>query len=311
MSDFAHYEERHFGLLQVRGFSPRTLEIYGHYLKRFFRYLEDVGVNQVVDVRPDHVRDYLMQAVERATEKGNPFLASVQMNHLSAVKSFFRLLQAEGFLVADPARHVPYPKRPQRLPRSILTANEMKKLLETPDTGTAIGYRDRAMMEVFYSTALRVSELENLKIEEVDLRDGFVRVNGGKGDKDRMVPLWSVACRYVESYLKGVRPMLMRGQPHSFLFVSQYGNKMSKGLARRQIKEYTAKAGLTKNVSPHTFRHTCATLMMKNRANLRHLQEMLGHSKLETTQVYASVSITDLKEAHRKYHPRERERGTI
>jgi integrase/recombinase XerD len=311
MADLEEFGERFKGILQVQGFSPKTINLYGFYLKGFFQYLRDVGVEEVVGVLPSHVRDFLFHVAEKATERGITTVTISQLGPLTAVKSFFRLLQEEGFLVGDPARRIPYPKRPQRLPRAVLTVAEIKKLLNAPDTTTAIGYRDRTMLEVFYSTGIRRFELESLKVEDLDLSGGYLRVNQGKGGKDRVVPLGTVACRYVESYLKAVRPLLVKDPANLYLFVSQYGNRFSNGVVWRMVKQYGVKAGLGDKVHPHALRHTCATLMLKNRASIRHVQELLGHTSLDSTQVYTHVSVTDLKEAHKKFHPRERDGRTL
>ena len=209
----------------------------------------------------------------------------------------------------DPSRDIPYAKTPKRLPRSILTRKEMSKLLMAPDTHSLMGYRDRAMLEVFYSTGLRNSELGALKVEDVDTEEGFVRVNLGKGGKDRVVPLGKIACRYVENYIHSIRPHLVRGGDNRCLFLSLQGHQMARAVIASIVRRYARKAKLGKTVTPHSLRHTCATQMMRNKANLRHIQELLGHACLTTTQVYTSVTIADLKEAHQKYHPRERERG--
>jgi integrase/recombinase XerD len=185
----------------------------------------------------------------------------------------------------------------------------MKKLLDAPNVHTVLGYRDRAVLELMYSTAMRRAEVEALKVEDVDFDGGFVRVNEGKGRKDRVVPLGKVAGKYLENYLKVIRPELVKDPMERGLFLGQYGNPLTGDVIWRMVKQYARKAGLTKNVYPHSFRHTCATLMMKNKANIRHIQELLGHASLLSTQVYTAVSIVDLKEAHRKYHPREREKG--
>ena len=142
----------------------------------------------------------------------------------------------------------------------------------------------------------------------MDCQEGFLRVNSGKGGKDRVVPVGRIACRYLENYILAVRPSLLRDPHNDHLFLSLKGNKLSKNMAWEIVKKHAQRAGIRKVVSPHTFRHTCATLMLRNKANIRHIQEMLGHSSLDSTQVYTSVSITDLKEVHSKCHPRERDR---
>ena len=189
------------------------------------------------------------------------------------------------------------------------TAVEAKKMMEAPDTSTALGYRDRCILEVLYSTGIRRGELNALKVTDLDLDGGFLRVNQGKGGKDRVVPLGRMACRFIRSYLEHVRPLYLRKDPAMpWLFLSRKSGRMSTMVARGVVRRYTQEVGIGKKVTPHTFRHTCATLMLKNGANIRHVQEQLGHASLETTKIYTAVTVTDLKEIHKRCHPRERER---
>lgn len=309
MPTLEEYGEKFKAHLLVRNFSGKTLETYGYGMRKFFRYLREMGLTDLAALTPSDIRDYQIHVMEAVNAKGGLNGVRTNNTHLQAVKTFFSVMRQEGYLVGDPARDVPFAKVPQTLPRSVLTKEEMRKLLDAPDTGTAVGYRDRAMLEVLYSTGLRRSELLALRPDDVDTQDGYLRVNQGKGGKDRVVPLGKVAGKYVENYLKVIRPQLLKGQVCPFLFLNQYGEPMGKDALTQLVHKHARAAGLTKRVTPHTFRHTCATLMMKNKANLRHVQELLGHGSLETTQVYTQVSAVDLKEAHQKFHPRERERG--
>lgn len=294
--------------LTVLNYSPNTVKGHLFYLNRFFKYLREMDIEEFTAVTKDAMRDYQAHLFEEINFKGQPNTVRTQNNALKVVKSFFRFLCEENYLAGNPAKDISYAKTPKRLPRSILTQPEMKKLLKAPDTKTALGYRDKTVLEVLYSSGIRRSELINLVIEDVDYTDGLIRVNAGKGNKDRVVPIGKIACRYIENYIKGVRPALIRDPRNNHLFLSLKGNKLSKSQLGELIKRYAQKAKLKKNISPHTFRHTCATLMLRNKANIRHIQELLGHASLDTTQVYAQVSITDLKEVHSKCHPREKDK---
>jgi len=309
MNEFEDYSEKFRAHLLVLNYAPRSIESYGYYLKQFFRYLRELGLSDLAALTPAHLRDYQSHLWEKANESGRPLSPNSQNSALQGVKVFFRVMKQEGYLAGDPARDIPFTKLQKRLPRSVLTRQEMKKLLDAPNVHTVLGYRDRAVLELMYSTAMRRAEVEALKVEDVDFDGGFVRVNEGKGRKDRVVPLGKVAGKYLENYLKVIRPELVKDPMERGLFLGQYGNPLTGDVIWRMVKQYARKAGLTKNVYPHSFRHTCATLMMKNKANIRHIQELLGHASLLSTQVYTAVSIVDLKEAHRKYHPREREKG--
>lgn len=309
MPELEAYAEKFKEYLLVLNYSTRSIEIYGYYVRQFFKYMGEMGLTDLAGLNPADIRDYQTHLWEKASERGRPYSASAQNNALQGVRVLFRVMKGEGYLTSDPTKDIPRARLPKRLPRSVLTQGEMRKLLNAPNVHTVLGYRDRALMELMYSTGLRRSEVEALKVEEVDFEGGYVRVNNGKGNKDRVVPLGRIAQKYLENYLKVIRPKLEKDPQERGLFLGQYGNPLTDDVIWRMVKQYGRKAKITKNVSPHTFRHTCATLMMKNKANLRHIQELLGHSSLLSTQVYTSVSIADLKEAHRKYHPRERERG--
>ncbi len=310
MNDLEIYMEKYLEHLAVLNLAPVTIRKHRYMLGLFRAYLGEMGILEVAKVTPESLRDYQSSLVERENLRGEPIEVCSRNGILKPVKCFFRFLCEENFLLCDPARRLMYAREPKRLPRTILTKEEMKKLLETPDTRTALGYRDRTILELMYSTGLRKSEVNHLHVSDVDTSDGFARVNQGKGHKDRVVPLGKIACRWVENYIKSVRPMFLgvRGQNHPYLFVTSRGYPFSLSAVWGVVTRHAKAAGLEKRITPHALRHTCATLMMKNKANVRHIQVLLGHSSLESTQVYAQVTVVDLKEAHKKYHPRERDR---
>lgn len=305
MIDLGEKYRQHLTLLN---YSLNTIKGHLFYLKRFFWYLKEKNIDEITAVTKDIIRDYQTHLYEEINFKGEPNSVVTQNNALKVVKSFFCFLGENDYLVGDPAKDISYAKAPKRLPRSILTQSEMKQLLHSPDTKTALGYRDRAILELLYSSGIRKEELNHLLLQDVDYNDGFLRVNSGKGNKDRVVPIGKIACRYLENYTKAVRPSLITDPYNNHLFLSLKGNKLSKNMVWEIVKRHGRKARIKKTISPHTFRHTCATLMLRNKANIRHIQEMLGHASLDSTQIYASVSITDLKEVHSRCHPREKDR---
>ena len=178
-----------------------------------------------------------------------------------------------------------------------------------PDTQTLTGYRDRVILEILYSCGIRKSELENIKLTDVDCRGGYLTVHG-KNRKDRVVPLGKIACEMIQNYIMAIRPDLPKGKYKShdteYLFINQRANKLHHDQIRLIVAKYKNKAGIKKNITPHSLRHTCATHMLKNGAHLRHLQEMLGHSSITTTQKYTRITIDDLKKTHAQCHPREK-----
>jgi integrase/recombinase XerD len=294
--------------LTVLGYAAGTVKAELFFLNRFFKYLSEINVAELAAVTRDIMRDYQVYLYEEINFKGEPNGVAYQNNNLRSVKAFFRFLKENDYLPGDPAKDITYAKTPKRLPRSILSGPEAKKVIHAPNTKTILGYRDRAILEVLYSTGIRRAEVISLLLTDVDYQDGLVRVNSGKGNKDRVVPIGKIACRYIENYIKAIRPELVRDPYNNHLFLSMKGSRLSKSVVGEIVKRYGKKSKVKKNITPHTFRHTCATLMLRNKANIRHIQELLGHSSLESTQVYAHVSITDLKEVHSKCHPREKDK---
>jgi integrase/recombinase XerD len=237
-------------------------------------------------------------------------------NQLIVAKKFLSFLHQEGAIPEDPGEGVEYAFEPKRLPRTVLTQAEVKRLLEAPDKSTVLGYRDKTMLEVLYSNGIRRAELLGLKVPDIDLEAGVMRVNAGKGNKDRVVPIGKVAQSYLKHYLKEVRPYLSKDPTNDHIFLSLQGHKITKCMLGLRLKEYAKKAGIEKNISPHTLRATCATHCIqgkkkKEQMHPRYLMELLGHNSMESLNPYLSVSIVELKEAHSRCHPRERDKDGI
>jgi integrase/recombinase XerD len=294
--------------LKVRNFSERTIREAGWRLSKFLEYLAGRSIGEPQSITREVISSYQVELYEKINRSGKPNTVSYQNGMLSTVKQFTRYLKEHDYIVSDPARDIPYSKVPKSLPRGVLSPSEARKVLHQADTSSVIGYRDRVILEVLYSTGIRKEELGGFKLSDVDYTDGFLRVESGKGEKDRIVPLGRIACRYLENYIKSVRPELIKDPHEKRLFLTSRGKPFSKNVVWELVKKYAKKARLHKNVSPHTFRHTCATAMLKNKANIRAVQELLGHSSLNSTQVYTHLSITDLKEVHAQCHPREKDK---
>ena len=294
--------------LAVRHLAERTIIAVSWKLARFCDYLESCGINQVDQITSRTMRDYQMALFEQLNRRGRPNTVAYQNGLLSTAKKFTRFLKENDYIVSDPGRRVTYAKEPKRLPRGVLTPSEARKIIQAPDTKTVIGYRDRTILEVLYSSAIRKEELNNLTLADVDYHDGFLRVIEGKGKKDRIVPIGRIACRYLENYIESVRPTLITDPYNNHLFLTLRGGKFSKNVVWELIRKYARKARIKKNVHPHTFRHSCATAMLKNKADIRTIQKLLGHASLDSTQVYTHLSITDLKNVHRRCHPREKDK---
>jgi integrase/recombinase XerD len=306
-SDLKALAAAYIRALKVRNLTERTIDAASWKLDRFCDYLESRSIDRADEIAARHVRDYQMALYERLDRQGRPNTAAYQNGLLSTARQFLRFLKENDYIVSDPGVGVAYAKVPKRLPRGVLTPSEARKIIHAPDTKTAIGYRDRTVLEVLYSSAIRKEELNSLTLADVDYHDGFLRVTCGKGQKDRIVPIGRIACRYLENYIKSVRPALIKDPYNQHLFLTLRGKKFGKNVVWELIKKYARKARIKKNVHPHTFRHSCATSMLKNKADIRTIQKLLGHESLNSTQVYTHLSITDLKDVHRRCHPREKD----
>lgn len=293
--------------LKVQNRSQTTIAGMLWRLAAFFKYLKRQNITRSDQITKKVVMSYQTALYEQLNHKGRPNGIAHQNSMLAAVKQYMKYLKTHDYIVSDPARDVPYAKKPKTLPKSILTKSEARKVMQAPDVKSVIGYRDRTILEVLYSSGIRKKELRELTLNDVDFHDGFLRVKG-KGNKERIVPIGRIACRYLENYIKSVRPELIKDPYNNYLFLSLRGKMMGDDGVLMMVKKYAKKAKIKKNIYPHTFRHTCATVMLKNKANIRLVQELLGHESLNTTQIYTHVTITDLKEVHKRCHPREKDR---
>jgi integrase/recombinase XerD len=258
------------------------------------------GVTQLENAQPLDVLAYL-------TRLSKDRLSSLSIaRNLSAIRMFHRFLIGEGILKFDPTESINSPKLAMKLP-VVLDQFEMEKLINQPDTTNKLGIRDRAFLEFAYATGVRVSELISVKLTDLFLNEFLVRIFG-KGSKVRMVPIGEQAIEWIESYCRSSRPLLAKPlQPNNVLFLNNRGNKMTRMGFWKLLRKYSLQSGITKPISPHTFRHSFATHLIEGGADLRAVQEMLGHVDISSTQIYTHLDREYLKEVHRTYHPRERE----
>jgi integrase/recombinase XerD len=301
---------RYLNQLLAQGRSRHTLRGAKSALRQLVAFLDTIGIAVIAHLDHEALMRYREELAWRLTAKGTPLSIRSQLELLTHIAGFCRFLIAQGWLLADPSKNIPRPKKPRRLPRSIMETKEVERMLAAPDTTTLRGYRDRTILEVLYSTALRREEVANLLIDDVDTDGGYVYVREGKGGKDRVVPLGQSVCDLVKSYLTGIRPEWANAGKDKHLFLNRWGKGMDPQAVAQVVHKYARRAGIEKPVSTHTFRHSCATHMLRNGAPIRQLQEMLGHASLETTQIYTRVTINDLRAMHSKFHPREQEPST-
>lgn len=292
--------------LEVRGFAAATLRVYGDCLEGLAEFLEGRGL-VIQAVGREEMKGYEWWLLGRKTLMGEPLSVGTRSVHVRAVKMFFRWLESAGKILTDPSYVLKEPKRERPLPRA-LREDEAERLLSAPDTGTREGARARAILEAFYSTGLRLSEMAGLTLEDVNIEEGWVRVNQGKGKKDRVVPLGPRAGQVLKGYLANVRPLYLEGKRQvKALWVSKDGEPLSSQMLRLIVKQYAKAAGLSKEVTTHVLRHSFATHLVKHGAPVEAVSAMLGHSRLVMTQRYVAVAAVEVKETHEACHPREKE----
>jgi integrase/recombinase XerD len=290
--------------LKALGRSGHTLKGARYDLGRFVRFLAAEHILHIEELSAEVLADYQQELCFCLTAKGKPLSTRTQAQRLCVIKGFTRFLKDRDYLLYDPGQGLQLPKKPRRLPKVILTSKEVKQLLTAPDMRTTRGYRNRIILELLYDTAIRRAEVAAIRLADLDLAAGYILIHG-KGDKDRVVPVSARVCELVQNYILMVRPSFVAGDDPGHLILNRWGRQMDANGIWAVVKRCAALAGIKKNVTTHTFRHTCATHMLKNGAPVRHLQEMLGHESLESTQIYTHVTINDLKQIHAKYHPCE------
>ena len=279
-----------------KGLSQNTLDSYRRDLEAFAAFIQDKGKTLLKVSRED-----LLQYLSFRLTKG--LKARSTARALSCLRSMYRYLLRENQIQEDPTLRVENPKLGRPLPDT-LTEQDVERLLAAPDLNTAVGFRDRTMLEVLYACGLRVSELVKLTLQEVNLRQGVIRVVG-KGSKERLVPMGEEAISWVIRYLQEVRPeLLKKSQLEDVVFPSNRGTTMTRQAFWYRIKEHAATAGINGKLSPHTLRHAFATHLLNHGADLRVVQLLLGHSDLSTTQIYTHIAQHRMKELHKAHHPR-------
>ena len=279
-----------------QGNSPRTLEAYRRDVARLVEYARTKGAASPVDITSRMLREFVYHLKDVGLSP-----SSIRRN-ISAVRTYFRFLLADGVVARDPSERLETPQRWRTLP-DVLTVEEIERLLAAPTLDDPLAFRDRAMLELAYGAGLRVSEWITIGVRDVMLEDKLVRVFG-KGGKERLVPIGRSAIGAVATYMRELRPHLERGGGKGVLFLNARGEPLSRMGAWKILRRYVERAGITKAVSPHTLRHSFATHLLEGGADLRAVQEMLGHADISTTQIYTHVDREYLRQVHRQYHPR-------
>ena len=289
-------------LVFEKSLSDLTLESYSNDLIRYLKSVEQAGFDDLNRIKARFIEEYIAGLYDVG------FSPNSILRNLSALKNFHRFLHVEGHVNDNPSVLVDPPKRPRNLP-DVMLVEEVNKLLSMPDTDTSQGKRDRAMLEVLYGCGLRISELINLEFNSIHFSENLIRVIG-KRNKERYVPINSKALEFIIQYIDEARSDFLKHVKESgYLFLSKRGSKMSRMNFWKIVRKYALMSGLGNKIHPHTFRHSFATHMLEGGADLRSVQEMLGHADISTTQIYTNMDKEHLKEIYRIYHPRGNKRG--
>ena len=291
ITDYLHY------LTIERGLSENTKKSYQRDLLQYLAFLNQSKITAWQEVDRFTVVSFLQTLKE--DNRSNATIARM----ITSLRRFHQFLRQERYTDHDPMQHIDSPKKQQKLPDT-LSLNEVEQLLQTPDTKQTLGLRDRAILEVMYATGLRVSELVNLKLNDLHLEMGLLQTLG-KEDKERIVPLGDIAIKWVQRYLSEARPYLTRKNPEeAYLFVNNHGTKLSRQGIWKNLKRIVQMAGIYKTVTPHTLRHSFATHLLENGADLRTVQELLGHADISTTQIYTHITKKRMTDVYKQYFPR-------
>lgn len=295
--------------LTAMNFAAATRANYERDLEEFLAWLdENTEVRGMAEITPAHLGQYQLALYHREQrpvgKQGQRLALGTQLRKLAALRSFFAWLLREGHLAANPAASLQLPQKPRRLP-AVLTASEARLLLEATPITKPRDLRDRALLEILYATGLRNQELRQLTLYDADLEAGTLLIRHGKGDQDRLVPLTQKALEMVKLYLEEARPLWAKQAGQVRLFVSsRSGGPLDQEDLRRIVRKAARRAGVRKTISPHTLRHSCATHLLKGKADIRQIQKLLGHRRLSSTEIYTHVEISDLEEVLQRCHPR-------
>jgi len=291
IQDFLHF------LTVEKGLAKNTIISYKRDLQQYSYFLREIDVHNVQDISRTHIIRYLSKM------KNDGKSSKTMARNVASIRSFHQFLLREKLTEEDPTLHIETPQMEKKLPK-VLNLPEVEALLNAPNMSNEFGYRDKAMLEILYATGMRVSELIELNISDAHLTMGFIRCIG-KGNKERIIPIGSKAIEALELYLQYGRPKLVKPKHRSdALFLNHLGKRLTRQGFWKILKKLSKDAGIKKEFSPHTLRHSFATHLLENGADLRAVQEMLGHADISTTQIYTHVTKTRLKDVYAKFHPR-------
>lgn len=307
MNTFYDFLEQYLEWRRSLKMSPRTIAKNRHGIMLFIRWLETVCQLTGVDrIGKEHLHAWQRRLSSMTVKSGRPAKPQTINTYIENVKGWLGYLSTLGYIRKDIVHELKYVKIPSRLPGSVLTHAQMRKLLAKIPTGNMPGYRDRAMLELLYSSGIRAGELLGLDVEHVDFKNRTLIVTG-KGDKQRVVPFGKTALRHLNTYVRAVRPFMLKDRSEKALFVNLKGTRLHYRCFLDYVQAHAQRAGF-ENITPHSFRRSCTTELIRGGANMYHVKEFLGHESLDTLKSYTRLTINDLKKTHEKCHPRERDR---
>ena len=289
--------------LEERNYSTRTVELHQWSLRMFLRWAEERDLRKPKQITKPVLESYQRWLYRYRKADGKPLGVTTQRTRLSSVQLFFAWLCKNNYLAANPAADLELPRKPNRSLPKALSLSEVEAILNLPDVTDPLGIRDRAILELFYATGIRRSECARLNMEDIDRERGVLLVLNGKGKKDRVVPVGERSLHWIRRYLEETRPLLEVSVTERALFITGYGERFSPTYLGNWVRKTIDKAGLERSGSCHLFRHSCATHMLENGADIRYIQQLLGHARLDTTQIYTEVSILQLRAVHARTHP--------
>lgn len=297
------FAQQYLEWMGVMNGAEATIKARGIYLKLFFVWCEERSVTDLVQVTPTLLERYQKYLYHYRKQDGEPLSFNSQSYRITHVKEFFRWCAKKRYLTYNPASEIELPKTGKRLPKFILSVSEVEQVLMTVDLEDPYGLRDRAILETLYSTGIRRMELVNLKLYDVDRSRGTIAVRQGKGKKDRVIPIGERATVWIDRYIEMSRPHFIVEPDPGNVFLGRFGQPMAKDHLSVVVREIIERSGIGKTGSCHLFRHTMATLMLESGTDIKFIKEMLGHARLDTTEIYTHVSIRKLKEIHTALHP--------
>ncbi len=296
--------------LKIKHFSPHTIRVRCNDMDRFIGWCNDYDVTMAIEITPAILERYRSYIYHYKKKDNKPLSLQTQVHRLVALRTFFKWLTKKSYILYNPASELELPRLGKKLPGNLLTVQEVELIINQPDINEPIGLRDRAILETFYSTGIRRSELINLKLYDLRAGVGTLMVRSGKGRKDRVVPVGDRALAWIDKYLDNVRPQFKMEPDEDYVFLTVDGDPLSQNRLSDLGRTYVKAADINKTGSCHIFRHAMATHMLENGADIRVIQAILGHENLQTTEIYTHVSIGHLQAVHRDTHPAKLNRDT-